>query len=410
VTSFDESSWADDETLRGFVHRFNRQVDDNHASVKEGNARKRDVYRKSPALQIALGGMLEPEGEVECAQAIELLKRAQAKDPLLNRYLNYLNVGHSQWNTEWWHAFGHQQVVMFNFLYSATRGELEANLDGMRENKHPILWDPRIFPRAGEWPLKIGPREAAMEWYGRVERSQVHLWHDDVREAALAAPLPPHVVEPNALPFGDIFFSFEKAAWIEMGTPVQDLESSEPVEAHAETWWVHISSFFDAGMIITFDKQIWPHATYQPQTHLIMEPVSWGQRWPEDFSHRRFKDEIGAVLRMLAFMQAPFVDAAPALHRLPRPIRREYDRMGKPAPEKEVSIVVLRRSLHEPVYPALQEGEDGPVREYKHSWWVAGHYRWQYYPAEKTHRLIAISPFMKQKGKPLLRKLYDVKQ
>lgn len=412
MSTFDESSWLDDESLRGFVRRFNRQVEDDHRQSKEANDRKRAAFRASPAMQAAFGSMLTPETEEEYARACILLNNHLRQDLLLKRYINYLDVGHNQWNTEWWHAFGHQLIVQLNFLNVITRGELESNVERVREDDHPILWDPRIFPKAGEYPLHIGPREAAIEWYGRVERAQTHLWRSEILEAALAAPLVPHEVVPNALPFNDLFFSFEKAAWIEASTPAIDIEdNTDEVEAHAETWWVHISAFHDAGMVIAFDKQIWPHGPYQPQTHLIMEPVSWGQKWPDDFTHRRFKDEIGCVLRMLAFMQAPFVDATPngALH-LPRPIRREYERANKPVPEKAVSIVALRRPLHEPVYPALQEGEDGPVRKYAHSWWVSGHYRWQYYPSEKTHRLIAISPFLKQAGKPLLRKLYDVRQ
>ena len=118
--------------------------------------------------------------------------------------------------------------------------------------------------------------------------------------------------------------------------------------------------------------------------------------------------EIGYVLRMLAFMQAPFVDASQSRRQLPRPIRREYERERRPVPDKQCSIITLRRALHEPVYPQGEAPEGS--REYRHSWWVSGHYRWQFYPSEQTHRLIAIAPFMKQIGKPLLRQLWDVKQ
>jgi hypothetical protein len=399
--------WSDDRFTQGFIRRLNAQVDDNHRRVSEANHTKRQIGRRAPAMDVAGLLALEPENEFEYAALNDEVMRLILEEPITDRYINYLESSDARRhpNTEWWHAFGHQKLATLTVLNAVTREDLLR--EDIRQRDIPIAWDARMFPKGAESSIfHFGPAEASFEWAGRMMEAQTYLWHQDVLEAAVAAPLPAHVIQPNALPFEAVFFSFEMAAWVEMSDIAHDEASNEEVQARSETWWCLISKVGDAGIMLTFSMQIWPNHPYQPQEHIVMEPIAWDMRWPEDFEKRRFKAQIGAVLRMLAFMQAPFVDASLSSRRLPRPIRREYDRQGKPAPEREVSVVTLRRALNEPVYP--QAGEATAGREFKHSWWVSGHYRWQYYPSEKTHRLIAIAPFIKQAGKPMLKKLYDV--
>lgn len=418
----DPEEWRDDAWVQRCLAGINDQIATDHERLSRRNAERRRLAQQSPALQFSgLLGNKEPETDAEYNAATSQLAALLLKDPVVERYNNFLDAAspHAA-NTEWWHAWGHQQVVAINYCLALTRKEVEDPRNRINRTPHPIVWDARLFsPHADGTPLTISPAEAGWEWAGRALDAQTYLWRHDTLDAAVAAPLPEHIVQPNAVPFTDIFFSFEMAAWVEMSESTIKLDESmldeamrggepETIEARSETWWCLITTFAEAGMMIWFDKQIWPlEAGYQPQTHLIVEPVSWGQRWPQDFEHRRFKQEIGSILRMLAFMQAPFVDASMSSRRLPRPFRRDYERKGRPAPpEKACSVITLRRALNEPVY--RNGDESGPGRDYKHSWWVSGHYRWQYFPSEKTHRLIAIAPYMKQIGKPLLRKLYDV--
>jgi hypothetical protein len=347
---------------------------------------------------------------------------ALMREPLIARYQNHIrqpNVG-ARSNTEWWHALAHQYMTAAGWTLAQTRAEVA----GLALPTMPIILDERLWQ--GTAFEHTGPREVAFEWAGRTLESKTYLWHQNTMDAALAAPLVPHVVQPNAMPFESLFFSFENVAFAEVragnvtsdGMIVDD--STDPMERQVvtptgeflpyrvETWWMQVSALGDAGMMLLFDRQYWPVDApgYVPQQHMIFEPIPWGARWPEDFEGRPFRRQIGAVLRMLAFMQAPFVDTSLLERKLPRPIRREYDRAGKQPPLKEVSIITLRRALYEPVW----NGTDHEVTHgrYAHSWWVNGHYRWQWYPSEKTHRLIAIAPYMKQIGKPLLPQIRDV--
>jgi hypothetical protein len=349
----------------------------------------------------------EPVGEEE--HAVMLLRATEGfkREPLVMRYLNHLeNSPRPHSNTEWWHALGHQYVAAAQFTVANTFAEAVQNHDGSVPSV-PVMLDGRLFNEGGI--VDIGPREFSYEWMGRVMRAQTYLWHDNTYAAATAAPLVPHIIQPNALPFDDMFFSFENAAMVSPTDAVFRTVDGMEVPAISETWWMHISRLADAGFALVFDRYLLPaQPQYMQQEHIMFEPVPWGARWPQDFEGFDSYKVIGAVLRMMAFMQAPFVDVTPLERKLPRPIRREYDRAGKEAPLKEVSIITLRARLNEPIYNGLTEGEEGSGRQYQHSWWVNGHYRWQWYPATKQHKLIAIAPYMKQVGKPLLPQIRDV--
>jgi hypothetical protein len=410
--------WGSEGGIVGFVNALNRQAEDNHREIYGANQRKRRLFQQSPALgamaNVAPGlpWNTEPETEAECQWAINQLTEELAHDPLVQRYANHLSQGSraSHNNTEWWHAFGHQQMAAVILGEALTRDELDRADKRLWDapDSLPTVWDPRCFPGDSPGPFVFGPREASFEWMGRALDAQTYLWHYDTLEAACFAPLPEHVFVPNALPFTNMFFSFESAAFVGTDADLALNSDKERVVADTETWWCLITRMADAGAMLLFDKQVWPSGDYQGLQYLIMEPLPFGARWPQDFAHRKFTAEIGYVLRMLAFMQAPFVDAAQSPQRLPRPIRREYERAHKEAPEKACSIITLRRPLHEPTYSTSDS--EAPSREFKHSWWVSGHYRWQYYPSTNDHKLVAISPYMKQIGKPLLRQLWDVKQ
>lgn len=406
--------WSEDPLIVRFFERMQADADHDRAEMARKNAARREIFRRSPAMAAAFPSLL-PESEADFDRGLKMLTRAYSIDPMLLRYVNHLEhsaAPHA--NTEWWHAFGHQRLACLSTANAYTREEF-LKVGDIQRRSMPVIWDSRLYPLADSTPMMlkgVGPREMSFEMVGRIDEAQTYLWTQECLEAAVAAPLVPHAVVPNAVPFDNLFFSFEMAAWIEQAN-VEDWDEN-PLKAgglHAETWWVTITKLGDAGMAFLIQKQLWPHAEgWQPQEHILFEPIAWGSRWPEDFEGRRSALEISYLLRMLSFMQAPFVDAQPQTRRASRPMRRDYERAGKVAPEPQVSIVTLRRPLHEPLFTVPQEGENGSSREYKHSWWVGGHYRWQYYPSTNDHKLIPIAPYMKQIGKPLLPRLHHVKQ
>jgi len=397
---------------------INRQIRQDHSEIRERNAKREAVWRQSPAMRLAsnlLQGPFghEPVGEEEHGVMLLRTREAMLREPLVQRYLNYLEYSpkpHS--NTEWWHALGHQYIVIHGLTKARSYADVVAH--PAQEGELVTLLDPRLFQDdTHEGALKdIGPHEFSYEWIGRVMRAKTYLWHQNTYDAATAAPLVPHVVQPNALPFDDLFFSFENAAFLmSRHTTSNFTEAGEEVTATSETWWMHISRLGPAGFALVFDRYLIPDdEQWLPQHHIMFEVIPYGSRWPEDFEDRDSYNVIGTVLRMLAFMQAPFVDANPSPRELPRDIRKDYKRALKEPPLKEVSIVTLRRKLNEPIWRPGDAEPNGSGRVYRNSWWVSGHYRWQWFPSEQTHRLIAIDQYIKQRGKPMLPRLYDVSQ
>jgi hypothetical protein len=406
-----------DKSTDDFLRRLSRQVREDHAGIRERNAKREAVWRQSPAMRMAselLQGPFghEPVGEDEHGIMLLRAQEALAREPLVQRYLNHLEfTGRGVHNTDWWHALGAQYMAAIHTARATSLDEYHRRGRPAKGNI-PVVIDARLY-RPGEPPrvADLGPNEFLYESMGRVMRGMTYLWHQNTIDAATAAPLVPHVFQPNALPFADLFFCFERPIFVEPANqPLVKLETEDGVEMPcvSETSWVHITRMGDAGAALIFDRYLIPQdREYMPQAHIMFEPIRWGARWPEDFEGFDSYNVISAILRMLAFMQAPFVDTTSLERRLPRPIRREYERAGKEAPLKEVSVITLRARLYEPVFNGREDGE-GPGREYKHSWWVNGHYRWQWYPSTKEHKLIPIAQYMKQIGKPLLPQIRDV--
>lgn len=83
---------------------------------------------------------------------------------------------------------------------------------------------------------------------------------------------------------------------------------------------------------------------------------------------------------------------------LPRQLRRQYERAGKPEPL--VRSVTLRRATN-----ASRPDADGqgPTREYHHTWIVSGHWRNAWYPSREEHKPIYIASYVKgPEGAPLI--------
>jgi hypothetical protein len=93
---------------------------------------------------------------------------------------------------------------------------------------------------------------------------------------------------------------------------------------------------------------------------------------------------------------------------LPRHQRRQLERINASKEEVtvQINVVTLRHRLVKPEHQ-VKPPEDGV--EWKHKWWVSGHYRAQWYPSDKSHKVIWIAPFLKgPEDAPLLEKIYTV--
>jgi hypothetical protein len=107
---------------------------------------------------------------------------------------------------------------------------------------------------------------------------------------------------------------------------------------------------------------------------------------------------------MLAFLRSPFteIDTRP----MPRQWRRREGELNKADQDRLVHVVKLRRAAQE-----AQDAYDAEPVQWKHKWWVAGHFRSQWYPSKKSHDVIWIGPYLKgPDGAPMLEKIYRVER
>ena len=112
--------------------------------------------------------------------------------------------------------------------------------------------------------------------------------------------------------------------------------------------------------------------------------IPWGTRFPENIPD----DSFGAmILKILAFLDSPYT-VAPR-HQATRSERRQLERAGYEEPT--VHVIRLRSPIQVPSEPS--EGQSG--RQYRHRWWVRGHFRAQWYPSQQAHQVVWIAPHIK---------------
>jgi hypothetical protein len=233
----------------------------------------------------------------------------------------------------------------------------------------------------------------------RLQGAQPYLWSQEcLRTARHSPPLPSHVISRNILPYPILFFSREVAL------PLVNPDGScigyqdwmvVTDEGEGIGVWTSVNPHHEAGSLRDGEMPACARGM-----------VRYGARWPDDFSDvERLATE--AVLKELAFINSPFVDARPA--RLERMYRRMQEREGVEQKEVErpVAVVVLRRA--ENLGDRPKDQPEGECREWKHHWWVSGHFRAQWVPTEQAHKVIWIAPYIKgDLSKPLLEKVYSV--
>jgi hypothetical protein len=225
-------------------------------------------------------------------------------------------------------------------------------------------------------------------------QAQPFLWRDDICRLAINTPLPPHVIGGDLMPFPILYCTFEHgwelAAVDEEGTDVL---------AGAQMYWelyynteTHIEVFTHL-----MGRQV---KVGDARIKILRMTIPFGSKFPDDFTESE-RPAIGRLLKMLAFLRSPYCVAEN--HKLPRPIRRGGQIKG-PELDSFVSVVTLRRESKR----AVQEYESAS-HDYKHQWWVAGHFRNQWYARRKLHEMIWIAPYLKgPNDAPILDKVYTV--
>ena len=220
-------------------------------------------------------------------------------------------------------------------------------------------------------------------------KAQVYLWSDQMEKLADASPLPPHTVSRNVLQMPLMFWSRETRY------NFKDADGRQ-----ASNNWLALMHQTDHVLVLA-DMSYHDTET----TKLIIDAVSYGLLWPNDYNH---DDHVGQLLKRCAFLASPFVvtDRRRMTHTARRQLERDDGMTKEAANEPECHVVALRRLKFKSPQKPMGEGKDV---EWKHHWRVSQHYRAQWYPSEQAHRVIYVGPHLKgDLSKPLLEKVYAV--
>ena len=234
---------------------------------------------------------------------------------------------------------------------------------------------------------KEAPVLALVAAAAMLEASQVYYIKDDISMTIGASPpVPPHVIGREQLPYPSCFFSYEGQALRFTDDLHQDVGTCD---------WILVNHTAH-GMTMT-------HVMDQKGSFKFMQlSVPYGVRYPEGIEDEKLLQATTFLLKLLAFINSPFVDIS--RHGIPRGLRRRVLEGAAPAPQHETSVVTLRRHQQR-----AKPAGDGQSVEWQHQWWVSGHYRAQWYASQQAHKVIWIAPFMKgPDGKPVLQKTYAV--
>lgn len=204
-------------------------------------------------------------------------------------------------------------------------------------------------------------------------RAVPYLWRRDLVLLAKSMPLPRHVLAEDLFPHDTMYWSLDSELQIELASPYRD--------GTVQAW------------LIVRTRSAYLFAAFVEQTNpsgirgevLSVQFVPMGARYPDDFAGGWAED----MLKLAAFLNSPFVNVE--RHR-PVPItkkaRRRYGpRIGDPV---SLNVVTLRAEVREAV---RVEAGDGP--RWKQRWLVRGHYRAQWYPSTRSHKVIWVAPYVK---------------
>jgi hypothetical protein len=316
----------------------------------------------------SVAGQLGQVSEAQVEAGRDMIWKRLGASTVFRQYLFHLDqgrLGRDNRNCLPWHAEGERQYAAFLLSSVATDGGAS-------------LWaGERRDDSAGARALGVGTAYVALS-------ASVYLWSVDIEELADAAPLPKHVVSRDVMPHPLMFWSRDVARTSPTG------ENNWLLLLHTP---VGIRVFGDLSVSSTDIK-------------IVVGDIPYGRVYPDDFKGIE-SEGAGRILSRLAFLISPYV--SPEDGRLPRSWRRELARNGATATLADplIRVVKLRRDASENV---VREREDGGRSvDWKHQWWVSGHYRAQWYPSEEAHKVIWIAPYLKgPTDKPVSKKVYTV--
>lgn len=285
-------------------------------------------------------------------------------DPLFKRYAAFSAPGRIVRNTEPWHAMGERLAAALVCCLAGT---------------HPNI---RVVagPDMPEWfTVAVATRLAS-------ELTETYLWRESADNDVAALTLPRHIISRDCLPHPMMFLSYETAYGADDGILFD---------------WMYLEDAYDGFNVVA-------QANHEAEGFLELRvgSVRYGAQWPDDLVGP-FGSYNDLILKRLAFINSPYTTVE--RHQLPRHIRRDLARAPAPlnAPEPVCNVVVLRKRA-----PSERSTDVSPsTRQWKHHWWVSGHFRAQWLPSQQSHKVIWIAPYVKGPlDKPAVKRVYVVER
>jgi hypothetical protein len=229
--------------------------------------------------------------------------------------------------------------------------------------------------------------EEYKDWYSamgnRINAAQPYLWAQDMWDMAMAPKLPRHTISGKALPYHNMFMTFEYGKSVD----IESLADPEHFKTQGMTFSVQWMALYglheelEVCLAIIDDDS----AT---QGFVLTMTIPFGSVWPDAF-HPMERPCVEEVLKLLAFVNSPYVEN-PA-HPIERTERKEVARSNthKEGADETVNVVRLRRAQPKQAANVTNEPRGSGVRFHE----VTGHYKPQWYPSEEAHHVIWIAPY-----------------
>lgn len=317
---------------------------------------------------------LYPEGYSPRQTAEEMMAywaKKSKSDPLVREYIKSLptNKAFVPPITEPWMALAEQRIM--------------AGLIGGSVPEWRVLID-----HPGREQAELRARLATTLWM-----SQTFLWSSSVIETLKSCPMPAHVISRDQLPFPYTYHSYQNA-----------FDSVDVItgELQGTSDWMALA--YGAHGAHGAASIFVPITSPDQSVVITLSALTFGERFPDAFGDKA--RATGMVLSMLAFLRSAYVEVEQ--RQMPRQWRRGNGILAEDseAAQRRVNVVTLRRSARESV-----EAYNAESREFKHRWWVSGHFRSQWYPSTQSHEVVWVAPYIKgHPDAPMLDKVFSVRR
>ncbi len=222
------------------------------------------------------------------------------------------------------------------------------------------------------------------------------LWTDDVLAPAMSmrSSLPSHTVGPAMWPTPDMLWLF--------GAPVGDLDAPERLRVAGMLLLPYGPG--PDGHLVSVITVTTPGETGVSEWRIDLLPLPYGWHWPEDFPPEG-RRKVDLWLALSSFLNSPYIPKEERT--LSGRYRRTMLREGSHRVDQAVRFVDLRPTAPAAADEGPADGGDG--HRYHVRWLVRGHTRAQWYPKERSHRLVWIAPHLKgPEDAPLKQSVYRV--